>query len=171
MEIKKNLLLAQAGGAVGAGPATEQAPLVLEIPLEFRCREFDVISRPMGDLFHSWAALFVHGNEPGVQDVVKLAKGEWLYRIFTFSVSLDSPPVRMHMSIHTHHTMREVRRGYLYPTDFAPRLEQGMFDGAFSATLTNYYHQLAVATLPGDRVFLHLHSREPFRGRLHTLTC
>jgi hypothetical protein len=171
MENNKSLVPPQGGGALGRSPATEPAPLVLEIPLEFRCREFDIISRPMGDLFHSWATLFVHNSEPSVQDVVKLAKGEWLYRMFTFSVYLDNPPVRMHMSIHTHHALRDIKRGYLYPTDFMPRLKQGMFDGAFSATLTNYYYQLAVAVLPGDRVFLHLHSREPFRGKLHTLTC
>jgi hypothetical protein len=147
------------------------APLVLEIPLEFRCREFDVMSMPMGDLLHSWAALFVHGGEPSVQDVVRAARGEWLYRIFRFSVSVRNPPVHMYLSIRTHHALREIKRGYLYPTDFMPRLEQGMFESAFKAVLTNYYHQLAVAVLPGDRIFLHLVSGEPFRGRLSTLTC
>jgi hypothetical protein len=158
-------------GALGRGPATEPAPLVLEIPLEFRCREFDIISRPMGDLLHSWATLFVSNSVPSVNDVVRVARGEWLYRTFRFSVSIRNPPVRMYLSVHTHHALHNIKRDYLYPTDFMPSLVEGAFEWAFKATLTKYYNQLAIATLPGDRVFLHLVSREPFRGTLSTLTC
>jgi hypothetical protein len=64
-------------------------PRVEEIILDSTCRrEVDITSRPMGDLMHLWAVELVRNDEPTAQDVIKLAKGEWLYRIVRFSISL-----------------------------------------------------------------------------------
>jgi hypothetical protein len=132
-------------------------------------REVAIVSEPMGDLFHSWATLFARNDEPSVQDVVRIARGEWLYRVLRFSISLSNPPADMHLSVHSHHMLSSVKRFYLYPSDFMPKLREGMFKGSFDATLENYYYQLATALLPGDKLFMHLYSRRPFRGELRIL--
>jgi hypothetical protein len=127
-------------------------------------------SRPVGDLMHLWAIMLVRNDEPGVQDIVKLARGEWLYRILRFSVSVRNPPVNMRMSVHTHHALRGIRRGYLYPTDFMPEFIKGTFEWAYRAALTNYGYHVAVATLPGDRIYIELYNKQPFEGQLRILS-
>ena len=132
--------------------------------------EVSIRSQPVGDLMHLWAIMLVRNDEPGVQDIVKLARGEWLYRIFRFSVFIRNPPVRMYLSVDTHHALREIKRGYLYPSGLMPHFETGLFESTFKATLTNYCHQLAVYTLPGDRVYMHLVGKQPFEGQLRILS-
>jgi hypothetical protein len=129
--------------------------------------EVEIVSEPAGDLRHMWSAVFERSDKPTVQEV---AGGGWMYKILRFSVYIQNPPVDMYLSVHTHHALSAVRRGYLYPTDYPPRFEEMMFSGAYKATLSNYYYQVAVATLPGDRVFITLESKEPFRGALRTLS-
>jgi len=132
--------------------------------------EINIGSQPAGDLIHIWAVMLVRSDEPSAQDVVKLAKGEWLYKILRFSVSVRNPPVNMRMSVHTHHALRDIKRGYLYPTDFMPEFIRGMSEWAYRATLTNYGYQIAVTTLPGDRIYIELYSKQPFEGRLRILS-
>jgi hypothetical protein len=149
-----------------------QIPKIEKIALDSTCREVNISSQPMGELMHVWAVELVRIDEPSIKDMLKAARGEWLYRIERFSISLKNPPVEMRMSIHTHHMLHNVRRGYLYPSDFPVKFrESGFSEGAYHATLENYYYQVAVATLPGDRVYIKLYSRQPFEGQLRILSC
>ena len=131
--------------------------------------EISIKSQPAGDLMHIWAVVLVRSDEPSAQDVVKLAKGEWLYRILRLGVSLRNPPVNMRLSIHTHHALRDIKRWYLYPTDLMPAFASKTFEWAYRATLTNYGYQIAVTTLPGDRIYIELYSKQPFEGQLRIL--
>jgi hypothetical protein len=170
MEIKNSCVAgATPVGAVTGGLATE-LPVVRVVALDPAVRrEVEIAGEPMGDLMYSWAAAFARGDEPSAQDIARVARGEWMYRILRFSISLRDPPVNMRMSVHTHYALHNVKRGYLYPSDFPVAFRETAFEGAYKATLTNYYYQVAVATLPGDRLFIHLYSRRPFRGELRIL--
>ena len=146
-------------------------PKVEKVVLD-SCREVDIVSQPMGDLMHLWAVELVRNDEPSTQDVVKLARGEWLYRIARFSISIKNPPVNMYMSIHSHHAIHNIKREYLYPSDFPVGFRKArFFEGAYYASLENYYYQVAVVTLPGDRVFVELYNKQPFEGQLRILSC
>jgi hypothetical protein len=133
-------------------------------------RSVDIGSQPVGDLMHIWAVALVRPDEPDLDTIVKLARGEWRqpYKSLWFSISISSPPVNMRLSIRS--PLRGIKRHYLYATDFMPPvMNHEFFDDVFKATLQNYYHQLRVATLPGDEVFITLYSKQTFRGSLKIL--
>ena len=44
-------------------------------------------------------------------------------------------------------------------------------EGSFKLTFHNYYHQLLLLTMPGDRIYLRLNKKEPFKGELDVLFC
>jgi len=144
---------------------------------QFKICETDRISiesRPMGDLMYSSAVLLVRPEEPSPADVLKVAKGEWLYKPLWLSIYIDKPPVHMWLDIHTHHTLSAIKREYIAPLlSRAPlQLREREFDGSYSALLSNYGYQIVLLTLPGDRIFMHLYSRHvQFQGRLSILNC
>jgi hypothetical protein len=163
------------GGAVPPGLATEQGgwwwSRISEVGVDGRCRELSIESWPVGDLRHMWAVLLKRLDEPTAGDVLKAAGGAWLYRTLRLSLYVDKPPVDIYMSVHTHKNLSAVRRAYLYPTDLMPKFRETAFEGAYHATHSHYFAQIDVATLPGDRIFIHLDNKTPFRGRLTVLSC
>ncbi len=134
------------------------------------CGEVEIASKPAGDLRHVWDAVIADRCEPTIKDVLETVQGRWLWitKVLRFSVSIDKPPVDMWLDVKS--AMPGTKREYLYPEYLAPRFET-RDEGAFKATLTRYYYQIAVGTLPGDKVYVSLESKEPFRGSLRILSC
>jgi hypothetical protein len=128
-------------------------------------------SEPMGDLFHSSAVSLYRADEPGPEDVVKIAKGGWPYKLLWLAIYVGKPPVHMRLDIHTHHSLLALKREYVAPLlTYAP-LQEEVLEGTYSALLNNYGYQVALLTLPGDRIFMHLYSRHGFQGELSVLNC
>jgi len=130
-----------------------------------------ITGEPMGDIHYSSAVVLTMPNEPDVADVIRVARGEWIYRIMRISLSIDRPSIGMHLAVDPHPSFTCIRREYLYPTDIMPQFKEGMFKGTYNAVLENYYYQIAVLMLPGDKIFMSLYSKEPFRGELRILSC
>jgi len=142
------------------------------------CQDKHVILEPEreGDFFYAANLLFERQNTPSENDIVKAAEGRWIYRPIRFSLEIDKPPVYGRLDIHTHHNLKGVRREYLGPMllqDFPPKvtLHDLGLEGSFKLTFNNYYHQLLLLTMPGDRIYLRLNKKEPFRGKLEVLFC
>jgi hypothetical protein len=137
--------------------------------IETECKDetIPITGEPMGDLNYSVAVVLTMPDIPN-ELVLRAAKGEWIYKLVRMSISIDKPPVAMHLAIDSHPQLLAIRREYLYPTDFMPKFRVRN-EGSYDTILTNYYHQIAVLALPGDRVFLHFYSKEPFRGQLKLL--
>jgi len=143
---------------------------------QFKICETDRISiksEPMGDLLYSAAALLSRTEEPSVGDIIKLAKGEWVYKPLWLSIYIDKPPVHMWLDIHSHHSISAIKREYIAPllSPAPPQLRERELEGSHSALLNNYGYQVVLLTLPGDRIFIHLYARHGFQGELSILNC
>ena len=130
-----------------------------------------IVGEPAGDLHYSSAVVLSVSNEPGTADIIRAARGEWIYNVLRMSVSIDRPPIGIHLAIDSHPSLAHVRREYIYPTDIMPQFRSALFEGSYNAFLENFYHQIAVLTLPGDKVFMHFFNKKPFRGELRILSC
>jgi hypothetical protein len=124
---------------------------------------------PFGDLYV--AAIVIRRQDvPSVSDVIAAASGNQVYKIARLSISIDRPPVRLHLAIDPHRTMTSIDREYLYPTDYMPRFKpSSFFKNAYDAVLDNFYYQIALNTLPGDAVFLEFNGGRPFSGEIRVL--
>jgi len=123
-----------------------------------------------GGLNYSAAVVLTMPDIPNELDVLRATKGEWIYKLVRMSISIDKPPINMHLAIDPHPQLLAIRREYLYPTDVMPKWRMKS-EGSYDTILTNYYYQIAVLTLPGDKIFAHLYSKEPFRGEVKLLNC
>ena len=142
------------------------------------CQDKHVFIEPEreGDFLYAANLLFERQNTPSENDIVKATEGKWIYRPIRFSLEIDKPPVDGWLDIHTHHSLKGVRREYLGSMllqDFPPKvtLHDLGLEGSFKLTFNNYYHQLLLLTMPGDRIYLRLNKKEPFRGKLEVLFC
>ena len=142
------------------------------------CQDKHVFIEPEreGDFFYAANLLFERQNTPSENDIVKAAEGRWIYRPIRFSLEIDKPPVYGWLDIHTHHSLKGVRREYLGSMllqDFPPKvtLHDLGLEGSFKLTFYNYYHQLLLLTMPGDKIYLRLNKKEPFKGKLEVLFC
>jgi hypothetical protein len=139
-------------------------------------KHIPIESEPKGDFLHAINVLLVRQDEPTEKDVAKAAEGKWIYRPVRLFISVDAPPVYGWLDVHTHGYLKGVKREYLdvmLPQDLPPRIvshDLGL-EGSLKLTLYNYYHQLLLLTLPGDRVYIHIYKKEPFRGELNILFC
>jgi len=127
-------------------------------------RRADIISEPEGDFNHAFFAELRMSNEPTVEDVLKAAEGRWIYRPVRVSIYIDKPPVDVWLSVHTHHSLSGVKRGYLLPshTVIEPLIVPDEYlEGGFRGQLLHCCQQIVFATLPGDRIFLTLRKKEP----------
>jgi hypothetical protein len=123
---------------------------------------------PFGDLYVA-AIVIKQQDVPSVSDVIAAASGQ-LYKIARLSISIDRPPVHLHLAIDPHHTMASIDREYLYPTDYMPRFKpSSFFKNAYDAVLDNFYYQIALNLLPGDAVFLEFNGGRPFGGEIRVL--
>jgi hypothetical protein len=142
------------------------------------CQDKHVTLEPEreGDFLYTSNILLVRQDTPSENDVIKAAEGKWVYRPIRFSLEIDKSPVYGRLDIHTHYRLKGIRREYLgtmLPQDLPPRIMPHDFDleGSFKLTLHSYYHQLLLLTMPGDRTFIRLYRKEPFRGKLEVLFC
>jgi len=131
---------------------------------------------PEGDFFYTSNILLVRQDAPSENDVVKAAEGRWIYRPIRLSLEIDKPPISGRLDVHTHHSLKGIKREYLdtmFPQDLPPRImphDLGL-EGSFKLTFYNYYHQLLLLTMPGDKIYLRLNKKEPFKGKLEVLFC
>ena len=142
------------------------------------CQDKHVTLEPEreGDFFYTSNILLVRQDTPSENDVIKAAEGKWIYRPIRFSLEIDKPPVDGWLDIHTHRSLKGVRREYLGSMllqDFPPKvaLHDLGLEGSFKLTFHNYCHQLLLLTMPGDRIYLRLNKKEPFKGKLDVLFC
>jgi len=142
------------------------------------CQDRHVIleSEREGDFLYTSNILLVRQDAPSENDVIKAAEGRWIYRPIRLSIEIDKPPVDGWLDIHTHRSLKGVRREYLGSMllqDFPPKvaLHDLGLEGSFKLTFHNYYHQLLLLTLPGDRAFIRVYKKEPFKGKLDVLFC
>ena len=131
---------------------------------------------PEGDFFYAANLLFERQNTPSENDIVKAAEGKWIYRPIRFSLEIDKPPVDGRLDIHSYYSLKGIKREYLgtmLPQDLPPRIMPHDFglEGSFKLTLHSYYHQLLLLTLPGDKAFIRVYKKEPFKGKLEVLFC
>jgi len=129
-----------------------------------------IVGRLLGDLNYSAAVVLTMPDIQNELDVLRAAKGEWIYKLVRMSISIDRPPINMHLAVDPHPSLIHIKREYLYPTDVMPKWRM-KGEGSYDTILTNYYYQIAVLTLPGDKIFAHLYSKEPFQGELRMLSC
>jgi len=142
------------------------------------CQDKHVFIEPEreGDFLYTSNILLLRQDAPSKNDVIKAAEGRWIYRPIRFSLEIDKPPVYGRLDIHTHYHLKGIRREYLGSMllqDFPPKvaLHDLGLEGSFKLTFHNYYHQLLLLTLPGDRAFIHVYKKEPFKGKLEVLFC
>ena len=133
--------------------------------------EIELKSGQVGDLRYMTTIALYDLREPAAEDVLKLAKGEWLYRTLWIGVGVDNPPVTLYLDVHTHQKMRKIQREYLEFDPLMPRFAKRGLGGSFKATLTNYGYIFGILVLPGDKIYFDFDSAAPFTGRLKLLNC
>jgi len=131
---------------------------------------------PEGDFFYASNILLVRQDAPTEGDITKAAEGRWIYRPIRLSLEVGKPPAYGWLDIHTHYRLKGIRRehlGTMLPQDLPPRILPHDFglEGSFKLTLHSYHHQLLLLTMPGDRVFIRVYKKEPFKGELDVLFC
>jgi hypothetical protein len=130
------------------------------------CQDKHVFIEPEreGDFLYTSNILLVRQDTPSENDVIKAAEGKWIYRPIRFSLEIDKPPVDGWLDIHTYHSLKGIKREYLGSMllqDFPPKvtLHDLGLEGSFKLTFHNYYHQLLLLTMPGDRIYLRLNKK------------
>jgi hypothetical protein len=126
---------------------------------------------PAGDLRYAATVAVYTESEPTADDIIKVARGAWLYKPFWISLSIDRLPVDLYFSIHTHHTLRQIKREFLWTATPMLKFKSGTSEGFFKATLDNYIYLLVLLLLPGDSVYLDFSSKVSFRGSIRFLNC
>jgi len=135
-------------------------------------KKYPIISEPEGDYIFSFKAELQMPNEPTTEDILAAVKGKWIYRPVRISFHLD-PPVEGFLHVHNPH-FKGIKREYLFPMfppDLPPQIKEDMFEGDYKVRFYGGYHELLFTVLPGDRIFVNMYKKEPFRGKLEILFC
>ena len=132
--------------------------------------EIEFNSKPAGDLRHMATVALYDPREPAMEDVLKLAKGEWLYRTLWVGLGINNPPTTLYLGIHTHQKMKKIQREYLEFDPLMPRFTS-VSEGSYKAFLKNYGYIFGILTLPGDRIYFDFIGEKQFADTLRLLNC
>jgi len=146
-----------------AVPKTHEVKLCSE-------REVRITSEPLGDIWQVWSAKLRRQDAPTVAEILRASEGRWMYKPVRLRLTVDDPPVLLWLSVHTHPTLKGIKREYLFAETTVPLFKHDTFE-MFKAELTGHMHQIVLLTLPGDEIFIDIWAKHKFSGSLETLFC
>jgi len=139
-------------------------------------KEYPIISEPEGDFSYTFKVELQMPDEPTLDDILVAAEGKWIYRPVRVAFYIDPPlnsPVEGFLHIYTHDRLKGIKRQYLFLTlsNFPPEVKEDMFEGDYKVRFYFHYHEILFAALPGDKIFINMYKKEPFKGKLEILFC